>query len=751
MRLVVLDSTALSGVVKGPGSPAYFSRYLIEHLRSGGHEVTILESFDERVCAVADAVWTEWCNTEAYEAAASGVCRKLVIRLRGFDVWGPLDKLQWQNVDALVCESEFLGALLAERLEDDTPRCSCPIIPSGVDVANIPFRVRGPGPVVALAARGVADKGFQLAFEWARQRPDIQLHVALANPEPRLERYLHSTRPGNVTIHGQVDTVKWLNEIDANFLLSASNWETLGYTIAEAMAMGIMPLIHDTPGAMENWPPSLIMPWTGFAELNYRVDAERYSSIECRHFIEKTLDAAKQSKKFADLLLTPSTRDTTKALEIRGREHYEYANRVFGVLRTASERLIDMNAVEELVTDFRSRLDPHSLASTQRYGAAMATAVAFYNHDDLARAELWAARAMLDFARPDAMALLGEVASLRGDTEEAVQWFKAACAVDDTPHRYRWADLVNNRHQRLAELQKSLVVDLPATALPEKFIVVVTVRNAEPWIARCLKSIQVQAFSNFTCYVVDDVSADRTSQIIDAFCKRDDRFRLIQNTERKWQARNTVEVPRRVSISPEDVIVLIDGDDWLSTPIAFTELRVAYSKGAWLTYGQLVESDGHPTRFGVYPKRIAEEGDFADWVWCATPPRSFKRFLLDELKNEDFQIDGEWPKLSGDICVIMPMMQLACERAVGITTPIYSYNVETPDSEHKTDPLAQTHVRDLFLRRPKKARLEGRGCMFYPCDTNGVFCRGEVQETVREDGESIVSRCCAHTRDVRNS
>ena len=48
--------------------------------------------------------------------------------------------------------------------------------------------------------------------------------------------------------------MKLLDAIDANYLLSASIWETLGYTIAEAMALGIKPLIHDTPGAAENWP-----------------------------------------------------------------------------------------------------------------------------------------------------------------------------------------------------------------------------------------------------------------------------------------------------------------------------------------------------------------------------------------------------------------------------------------------------------------------------------------------------------------
>ena len=106
-----------------------------------------------------------------------------------------------------------------------------------------------------MVGRAVELKGYQLAIEWARQRPDIQLHVGIAFEEtnPRLLEYLRHVKPPNVSLHGPVDTVKWLDEIDANYLLSASIWETLGYTIAEAMALGIKPLVHDTPGAKENW------------------------------------------------------------------------------------------------------------------------------------------------------------------------------------------------------------------------------------------------------------------------------------------------------------------------------------------------------------------------------------------------------------------------------------------------------------------------------------------------------------------
>ncbi len=69
-------------------------------------------------------------------------------------------------------------------------------------------------------------------------------------------------------------------------------------------------------------------------------------------------------------------------------------------------------------------------------------------------------------------------------------------------------------------------------------------------------------------------------------------------------------------------------------------------------------------------------------------------------------VEGKWPEMAGDVAVYMPIMELAAERAVGIREPIYSYNTETPDNEHKVDPYETTRIRDLLLQREPKRRLD---------------------------------------------
>ena len=523
-----------------------------------------------------------------------------------------------------------------------------------------------------------------------------------------------------MTLHGQVDTTKWLDEIGANFLLSASNWESLGYTIAEAMALGIKPLIHDTPGASTNWMSSCTTRfWRSFASLNELVFAgtgqgggvvwdtvDGYNSHAYRHYVEKYLDTMKLSAEFAALACNLPARDTHAVESLRQQAQHDQTNATFRAVQAAIERPSDMNAIEESVIEFRSRTDPHGSLNDERHGIALMTAAAFYNHGDLVRAEIWACRALAEHARPEAFALLGEIADSRGDVEEALQWYRAACAAVTFPTRYRLGQIADRHWQqrRLHELEQQQVIELPVAPQPTKFVVIVATRNAEKWIARCLESIKGQTVDNFRCVVVDDVSTDKTAEIAETFLT-DSRFILVRNEERKGQARNTVEWARTLS-NPEDVVVLVDGDDRLADDHVLERLVDHYKCGAWMTYGGIVHSDGTPATFSAYPQRISRTGAFHTWRWCGTHLRTFKRFLLDQLVDDDFLVEGAWPKMAGDVAFMLPMLQMACERAVHVTTPLYVYTVDNPDSEHHTDAAEQMRVRDLLYARPPKSRLE---------------------------------------------
>lgn len=459
MKFVVIDSTTLPGITSGPGSPAYFSRFLIDYLTEHGHEVTVANGFDTALCASADVVWADWCTDEAYRAADSGVCKRLLLRLKGFDVHGPLDRMRWENVDALVYESPHVRRLAEQRYPSLSKLPSIHVILSGLDLKSIPYKKRFPGHVVALVGRAVADKGYQLAFEWAHRRTDLSFHMtcSLGDSNPRFVGYLNYAKPSNVTLHGTVDDpVSWLQRIRANYLLSTSIQEAPGYAIAEAAALGIKPLILAAPGIEDHWPAT--WQWRTLANLDALIMRPDYDSRSYRSHVEQHFDAEKLSKQFADLALNIPPRNVADGVARVRRQTeagvVQAAATIFQAIRTAVEKPSNLDVLDSAITDFRAHLEPHGQDVEHRYGAALGLAIASFNHGDLPRAELWACRALLDYPRADVFVLLGEIAAARGDTQNAIQWMKAANVVEDVPGRHRYPSLVDKRAVRLLELQR---------------------------------------------------------------------------------------------------------------------------------------------------------------------------------------------------------------------------------------------------------------------------------------------------------
>lgn len=54
--------------------------------------------------------------------------------------------------------------------------------------------------------------------------------------------------------------------------------------------------------------------------------------------------------------------------------------------------------------------------------------------------------------------------------------------------------------------------------------VVMPVYNSEEYLAECLESVLSQTYSDFEIVAVDDVSTDRSSEILQAHAKKDNRI-----------------------------------------------------------------------------------------------------------------------------------------------------------------------------------------------------------------------------------
>ena len=98
--------------------------------------------------------------------------------------------------------------------------------------------------------------------------------------------------------------------------------------------------------------------------------------------------------------------------------------------------------------------------------------------------------------------------------------------------------------------------------------------NAENYIKNCIRTLKSQKDSEFEVYLIDDMSTDNTIKLVKNLVDGDDRFKLIVNTEKKFKLRNLDEVIS--SFDDEDIVIEIDGDDFLLNSDVVGDIRKVY-------------------------------------------------------------------------------------------------------------------------------------------------------------------------------
>ncbi len=210
--------------------------------------------------------------------------------------------------------------------------------------------------------------------------------------------------------------------------------------------------------------------------------------------------------------------------------------------------------------------------------------------------------------------------------------------------------------------------------------------NAENYIERCLASIMGQTFEDFTCYITHDLSTDNSVSLIKEMIKDDKRFILIDDNEKKlYQAGNFDKVIRHnPNIKDNDVLVEVDGDDYLPHSNVFSKINEVYSnENVWITNGSFRYSNG---QFGFSSKQKINDNLRIGEMTCSHI-RTWRAFLWRAIKEADLKDEnGNYWQWSGDLCFMFPMLEMAGdEHYEFIKDILYTYNGDNPINEHKVD------------------------------------------------------------------
>jgi glycosyltransferase involved in cell wall biosynthesis len=219
------------------------------------------------------------------------------------------------------------------------------------------------------------------------------------------------------------------------------------------------------------------------------------------------------------------------------------------------------------------------------------------------------------------------------------------------------------------------------------FKIIIPFYNTEKWLSKTVESLLSQKYDNFSCYFSDDISTDRGLEVLNKY--KDPKLNIITNTEKKYALKNIYDTINYSKPSDEDVIVLLDGDDWLFDDFALYKLNYYYSnEDILLTYGTYVHYPQGilPSNVTSYSENVIKNNLYRKDTWRASHLRTFKYKLWKNIKIEDLKDDdGEFYRMAWDLAIMFPMLEMSGGKHKCVSDILYCYNTSNPINDHKVN------------------------------------------------------------------
>ena len=195
------------------------------------------------------------------------------------------------------------------------------------------------------------------------------------------------------------------------------------------------------------------------------------------------------------------------------------------------------------------------------------------------------------------------------------------------------------------------------------FKIIIPFYNVEKWIGLTVKSVKAQKYTNFQCIVVNDISTDNSLEVVKNVIDGDSRFVLIDNKEKAYALKNIYDAIEYSSPSPEDIIITLDGDDWLASADVLSYLSDFYDKKrCWLTYGSYAEyPSGIKGKFArQIPEDIIRMSSYRTSQWMTSHLRTFKYHLWNNIDVKDMKDEsGKFYQMTWDLSFMFPMLEMS--------------------------------------------------------------------------------------------
>jgi glycosyltransferase involved in cell wall biosynthesis len=248
-----------------------------------------------------------------------------------------------------------------------------------------------------------------------------------------------------------------------------------------------------------------------------------------------------------------------------------------------------------------------------------------------------------------------------------------------------------------------------------RFEIIVPVYNAEKYIGRCIDSILMQDYKNYNLLVINDCSTDKTKKIIRSY----DNIITLHNEKRVGALANIAE---GIQIFGKNIIVTIDGDDYLPDRNVLSYLDKVYTTDVWMTYGSFMPvserykntcqpfdniwapcEEGYLVKNSVTPSTYRKSP-----FWVTSHLRTFRKQLWDRIKDEDLRDeDGNYYQTAWDLAFMYPMIEMADSHVRFIDKILYVYNDLNPICDGTIRAMEQVRTAERIKAKKEYERIDG--------------------------------------------
>jgi glycosyltransferase involved in cell wall biosynthesis len=217
------------------------------------------------------------------------------------------------------------------------------------------------------------------------------------------------------------------------------------------------------------------------------------------------------------------------------------------------------------------------------------------------------------------------------------------------------------------------------------FVFLTPAYNCKLEIKKTLMSMISQSYDNWRAVFVDDVSTDGTGEYITSLSKKfgyEKRITVARREEKYGEVRNTIEELKY--IAPNEVVVRLDGGDWLTENDTLYFLNEIYKKHdpavCWTAHRWAYTNNNISNQMSLQPNMSVYQHP-----WVSSHLKTFRASALKKVDNKNFfDDDGNWIMIACDQAVFLPMMHLAIkDKQPLVFLPLvcyhYSIDLENPD------------------------------------------------------------------------